>query len=116
MRTSICLFFVTILALPVVAVAQAQTYPSVANEPWYAPAPQPVVPVYPNPWPAAPASQPRNEYGTGYSIVTTEVTRPDYVRQYLGERGATTHETVTRVVPNNAWGAPIRPPFGFNYP
>jgi len=115
MRTSIRLFFVTLLALPAVAVAQP--YPGyVANEPRYVPAPQPVVPVYPNPWPVAPAAQPRNPYGTGYSIVTTEVERPDYVRQYLGERGATTHETVTRVVPNNAYGAPIRPPFGFNYP
>jgi hypothetical protein len=63
----------------------------------------PVVPVVP------PANLPRNPYGTGYSIVTTEKTQPDYIQQYLGNRDATTHTTTTQVVPNNAWGQPIRP-------
>jgi len=63
----------------------------------------PVVPVVP------PADLPRNPYGTGYSIVTTEKTQPDYIQRYLGDRDATTHTTTTQVVPNNAWGQPIRP-------
>jgi len=63
----------------------------------------PVVPVVP------PAELPRNPYGTGYSVVTTEKTQPDYIQRYLGNRDATTHTTTTSVVPNNAWGQPIRP-------
>lgn len=63
----------------------------------------PVVPVAP------PADLPRNPYGTGYSVVTTERTQPDYIQRYLGDRDATTHTTTTSIVPNNAWGQPIRP-------
>ena len=77
------------------------------NKPFYAPQPiVPVVPVYPM---YPPNAIPRNPYGTGYSIVTTERTQPDYIQQYLGVRGATSNVTVTSVVPNNAWGQPIRP-------
>lgn len=100
------------IALLVPTVATAQTVDELMrqvladNKPFYAPQPivpvVPVVPMYPN-------AIPRNPYGTGYSIVTTERTQPDYVQQYLGVRGATSNVTVTSVVPNNAWGQPIRP-------
>lgn len=66
----------------------------------------PIVPVVPV---APPLDLPRNPYGTGYSVVTTERTQPDYIQRYLGDRDATTHTTTTSVVPNNAWGQPIRP-------
>jgi len=67
----------------------------------------PIVPIVPGYVP--PANIPVNPYGTGYSVVTTERVGPDYVQQYLGNRNAVTHTTVTSVVPNNAWGQPIRP-------
>ena len=107
------------IALLVPTVATAQTVDELMrqvladNKPFYqAPSPLlpsavvpvvPVVPMYP------PNAIPRNPYGTGYSIVTTERTQPDYVQQYLGVRGATSNVTITSVVPNNAWGQPIRP-------
>ena len=123
MRTSIRLFLCTVLALP--SVATAQTIDELMREVLaekqglYADAvqgsagsqfnPQPIVPVVPV-VPAYPRNLiPPNPYGTGYSIVTTERTQPDYIQQYLGVRGATSNVTVTSVVPNNAWGAPIRP-------
>lgn len=106
------------IALLVPTVATAQTVDELMrevladNKPFYqAPSPLlpsavvpvvPVVPMYPN-------AIPRNPYGTGYSIVTTERTQPDYIQQYLGVRGATSNVTITSVVPNNAWGQPIRP-------
>jgi hypothetical protein len=101
------------VALLVPTVATAQTIDELMrevladNKPFYAPQAivpvVPVVPMYP------PNAIPRNPYGTGYSIVTTERTQPDYIQQYLGVRGATSNVTVTSVVPNNAWGQPIRP-------
>ena len=101
------------IALFAPTVATAQTIDELMrgvladNKPFYAPQPivpvVPVVPIYP------PNAIPRNSYGTGYSIVTTERTQPDYIQQYLGVRGATSNVTITSVVPNNAWGAPIRP-------
>ena len=104
---------ITAIALLTPCVASAQTIDELMrevladNKPFYAPQPivpvVPVVPMYP------PNAIPRNPYGTGYSIVTTERTQPDYIQQYLGVRGATSNVTVTSVVPNNAWGQPIRP-------
>lgn len=109
-----------LLALPLTA--SAQTYSEIMreilaeNKPFYAPEPvAPIVPVVPV-VPAYPRNLiPPNQYGTGYSVVTTQRTGPDYIQQYLGVRDATVNTTVTTVVPNNAWGAPLRPP-AFMYP
>lgn len=103
---------IALLALAFPLTASAQTIDELMrqvlaeNKPFYAPQPVPVVPVVPV---YPPGMMPRNQYGTGYSIVTTERTQPDYIQQYLGVRGATSNVTVTSVVPNNAWGQPIRP-------
>lgn len=114
---------ITLLCL-IPSVATAQTYSELMQEVlqdkqgYYADvvAPQPIVPVVPV-VPAYPRNLiPPNPYGTGYSIVTTQTTQPNYVQQYLGIRGATSNVTVTSVVPNNAWGAPLRPPILFPYP
>jgi len=121
MRTSIHLFLYTILAVTP-SVANAQTYSEMMrqilaeNKPYYAPEPvAPIVPVVPV-VPAYPRNLiPPNPYGTGYSVVTTQRSGPDYIQQYLGVRDATVNTTVTSVVPNNAWGAPLRPPALF-YP
>lgn len=126
MRTSIRLFLCTILALPCVARLQgceashAQTYSELMQEVLAEKqgmfAPQPIVPVVPV-YPVYPPNMiPPNQYGTGYSVVTTERVQPDYVQQFLGVKGAMSHTTVTSVVPNNAWGAPIRPPLFMGYP
>lgn len=108
------------LALFIPATAYCQTYSEMMREilaekkSFYAPDPSPllpsqVVPVVPV-VPAYPRNViPPNPYGTGYSVVTTQRTQPDYVQQYMGNRDATMNTTVTSVVPNNAWGAPIRP-------
>lgn len=86
------------------------------NQPFYKPSTQPLLPIAPaanvpvyvvNP--VGNQNIPYNPYGTGYSVVTTERVGPDYVQQYLGNRNAVSHTTVTSVVPNNAWGQPIRP-------
>lgn len=133
MRTSIHLILYTILALP--SVASAQTISELMQEVladkqgYYADvvqgsvgsqvAPQPVAPIVPV-VPVVPLyppnAIPNNPYGTGYSVVTTERVQPDYVQQYLGVKGAVSHTTVTSVVPNNAWGAPMRPPLFLGYP
>lgn len=123
MKTSIRLILYTILAIRP-TIASAQTYSELMQEVlaekqgYYADvvAPQPIVPVVPV-VPAYPRNLiPPNPYGTGYSIVTTQTTQPNYIQQYLGIRGATSNVTVTSVVPNNAWGAPLRPPILFPYP
>lgn len=108
------------LALLMPCVASAQTFSELFNEVMQDKqgmfAPQPVVPVVPV-YPAYPPNMiPPNQYGTGYSVVTTERVQPDYVQQYLGVKGAVSHTTVTSVVPNNAWGAPLRPPLFMGYP
>lgn len=121
------------LAFLIPVCASAQTYDQLMreiyaeNKPFYAPsvtapvgpvgnaiAPAvvpviPVGPLYP------PGLIPPNQYGTGYSVVTTQRSGPDYVQQYLGIRGATVNTTVTSVVPNNAWGSPMTGT-GFMYP
>ena len=101
---------ITAIALLTPCVASAQTIDELMrevladNKPFYAPQPiVPVVPMYP------PNAIPNNPYGTGYSIVTTQRSQPDYIQRYLGIDDATTHTTTTSVVPNNAWGQPIRP-------
>jgi len=122
MTTSIHLFLCTILATAP-TFASAQSYSELMrevlaeNQPYYAPQqPVPIVPVMPV-VPAYPRNLiPPNSYGTGYSVVTTQTTQPNYIQQYLGIRGATSNLTVTSVVPNNAWGAPLRPPILFPYP
>jgi len=105
------------------SIAVAQTYSEAmqellaADRGMYADvvAPQPIVPVVPV-YPVYPPNMiPRNPYGTGYSVVTTQRSSPDYIQNYLGVRGATINTSVTSVVPNNAWGAPLRPPALF-YP
>jgi len=114
MKTSIQLFFGIILAL-MPTLASAQSYSELMREvladkqPFYAPQPAPVVPVMPVVPVYPPGIIPRNQYGTGYSVVTTQRTQPDYIQRYLGNRDAVTNTTVTSVVPNNAWGQPIRP-------
>lgn len=78
----------------------------------------PVVPQYPY-VPSVvvpPVIPPHNNYGTGYSVVTTERVQPDYMLQYMGIRDATVRSTVTSVVPNNANGYPVRPFIGYPYP
>lgn len=115
------IIFLTALLVP--AMGYAQSYSELMrevlaeNQPYYAPQQQvPIVPVVPV-VPAYPRNLiPPNPYGTGYSVVTTQTTQPNYIQQYLGIRGATSNVTVTSVVPNNAWGAPLRPPILFPYP
>ena len=110
-------------ALLVPTISHAQSYSELMrevlaeNQPYYAPQqPVPIVPVVPV-VPAYPRNLiPPNPYGTGYSVVTTQTTQPNYIQQYLGIRGATSNVMVTSVVPNNAWGAPLRPPILFPYP
>ena len=103
------------LALLTPIAASAQTIDELMRQvladkqPYYAPQPAPVVPVVPVVPVYPPGMMPRNEYGTGYSVVTTQKTQPDYIQRYLGDRDAVTNTTVTSVVPNNAWGQPIRP-------
>jgi hypothetical protein len=106
---------IALLALAFPLTASAQTYSELMrevladNQPFYAPQPAPVVPIVPVVPVYPPGMMPRNQYGTGYSVVTTQRTQPDYIQQYLGNRDATMNTTVTSVVPNNAWGQPIRP-------
>lgn len=65
-----------------------------------------VVPVIPyQPLPAD-----KGPFGQGYSVVTT--TRP---QRNLWDRDVTGSETVQRVVPNDAFGQPIRPYNPYNY-
>lgn len=119
-------YLITFLCL-IPSIATAQTYSELMQEVlqdkqgYYADivAPQPVAPIVPI-VPVVPMYPPNaipyNPYGTGYSVVTTQTTQPNYVQQYLGVRGATSNVSVTSVVPNNAWGAPMRPPIMFTYP
>lgn len=60
--------------------------------------------------PVLPVPDDNGLWGTGYSIVTT--TRP--VRS-LFDKDLTGSETVQRVVPNDAFGQPIRPYNPYNY-
>lgn len=50
-------------------------------------------------------------WNTGYSAVTSSYERPSRLGGILGV-GNTVHETVTKVVPNDAWGRPIQGGFG----
>jgi hypothetical protein len=108
---------ITAIALLTPCAAYAQTYSELMQEVLqdkqglYADvvAPQPILPVVPVVPMYPPNAIPRNPYGTGYSIVTTERSQPDYIQRYLGIKDATTRTTTTSVVPNNAWGQPIRP-------
>jgi hypothetical protein len=50
-------------------------------------------------------------WNTGYSAVTSSYERPSRLGGILGV-GDTVHETVTKVVPNDAWRRPIQGGFG----
>lgn len=120
---ALCIFVsVYFIFVAAASFAEAQTYDQfmreiyAENKPFYAPEPvAPIVPVVPVVPAYPPNLIPPNQYGTGYSVITSQRAGPDYIQQYLGVRNATVNTTVTSVVPNNAWGAPLRPPALF-YP
>ena len=91
--------------IPTTALAQFDELNSIGVDP--NPNPQPVygIPVQP----ILPVPRDRGPWGTGYSVVTT--TRSDRPNTLLGQdfsRDLVDSETVTKVVPNDALGNPIR--------
>lgn len=101
----------TLVMIPAVATAQdfigeleAPQGPSNALE----------YPIYPPPYgiaiqPVLPVPRDGGPWGTGYSIITETRERPDVLRRFLGESGASRQQTIQKVVPNDALGNPINP-------
>ena len=101
---------ITLSFIPAVATAQFDTLGSPynpSNVPNVAPiAPQPVygIPVQP----ILPVPRDRGPWNTGYSVVTTTRTKRPSILGSDYDRDLTGEETVTRIVPNDALGNPIR--------
>lgn len=99
------LLFAAIIAAPGVTLAQFDVETGYdAPESTFEGNPYPIIVQ-----PGIPVPRGSGPWGTGYSIITETRERPDVLRRFLGESGASRQQTIQKVVPNDALGNPINP-------